>query len=98
MMLLQQVQKDMFRETGRKVGRAVVATICATTLAIPSVAMATEPEGPQPSTAETSEDLNPQAQKHATKAIEHFKMGRSSIRRRSSAGWPSSRRTGGRCT
>ncbi|MCY1008874.1 hypothetical protein OV079_25615 [Nannocystis pusilla] len=74
-MLLLQVQKDMFRETGRKLGRAAVATICATTLAMPSVAMATEPEGPQPSTAETSEELNSQAQKHAAKAIEHFNNG-----------------------
>lgn len=74
-MLLQQVQKDMFRETGRKLGRAAVATICATTLAMPSSAMATEPEGPQPSTAETSEELNSQAQKHAAKAIEHFNNG-----------------------
>lgn len=74
-MLLQQVQKDMFRETGRKVARAAAATVCATTLAMPSVATATEPEGPQPSTAETSEALNPQAQKHAAKAIEHFNNG-----------------------
>lgn len=74
-MLLQQVQKDMFRETGREVARAAVATVCATTLAMPSPAMATEPEGPQPSTAETSEGLNSQAQKHAAKAIEHFNNG-----------------------
>lgn len=74
-MLLQQVQKDMFRETGRKLGRAAVATICATTLTMPATATATEPEGPQPSTAETSEELNSQAQKHAAKAIEHFNNG-----------------------
>ncbi|MCY0987349.1 hypothetical protein OV203_09465 [Nannocystis sp. ILAH1] len=77
--MLLQVLKDMhssfLKETGRKLGRAAVATICATTLAMPSVAMATEPEGPEPSTAQTSEDLNPQAQKHATKAVEHFKNG-----------------------
>lgn len=76
--MLQQVLKDMRsfkKETGRKLARAAVATICATTLAMPSVATATEPEGPQPSTAETSEELNSQAQKHAVKAIEHFKNG-----------------------
>jgi hypothetical protein len=77
--MLLQVLKDMHssfkRETGRKLGRAAVATSCATTLAMPSVATATEPEGPEPSTAQTSEELNPQAQKHATKAIEHFKNG-----------------------
>ncbi len=53
--MLLQVLKDatlfFLKETGRKLGRAAVATICATTLAMPSVAMATEPEGPEPSTA-----------------------------------------------
>ncbi|MDC0720736.1 hypothetical protein [Nannocystis bainbridge] len=65
----------MFEGTGRKLGRAAVAVICAASLATPSVASATEPEGPAPSSAETSEELNAQAQKHAVKAIEHFKNG-----------------------
>jgi len=65
----------MFARTGHKLGRAAVAVACAASLVTPTVARATEPEGPQPSTAETSEDLNPQAQKHATKAIEHFNNG-----------------------
>jgi hypothetical protein len=70
-----QVPRDMFARTGHKLGRGVVAVACAASLVTPTVARATEPEGPQPSTAETSEDLNPQAQKHATKAIEHFNNG-----------------------
>ncbi|WAS96162.1 hypothetical protein [Nannocystis punicea] len=78
--MLLQVPKDMLfmkrEEMGRKLGRAAVAMLCATTLATPSVARATEPEGPEePSTAETSEELNSQAQKHASKAIEHFNNG-----------------------
>ncbi|MDC0675574.1 hypothetical protein [Nannocystis radixulma] len=52
-----------------------MAVACAVSLATPTVARATEPEGPEPSTAETSEELNAQAQKHAVKAIEHFNNG-----------------------
>ncbi|MBZ5712153.1 hypothetical protein [Nannocystis pusilla] len=70
-----QVSKDMFARTGLKIGRAAVAVACAASLATPTLAGATEPEGPEPSTAETSEELNAQAQKHAVKAIEHFNNG-----------------------
>ncbi|MCY1057968.1 hypothetical protein [Nannocystis sp. SCPEA4] len=70
-----QVSKDMFARTGFKIGRAAVAVACAVSLTTPAVARATEPEGPEPSTAETSEELNAQAQKHAVKAIEHFNNG-----------------------
>ncbi|MCY1057967.1 hypothetical protein [Nannocystis sp. SCPEA4] len=42
---------------------------------MPTVVLAGEPEGPEPATAETSEELNSQAQKHATKAVDHFNKG-----------------------
>lgn len=65
----------MFLKTCRRFGRALVAGACAASLALPATARAAEPEGPAPSTAETSEELNPQAQKHAAKAVDHFNKG-----------------------
>ncbi|WP_096331050.1 hypothetical protein [Nannocystis exedens] len=42
---------------------------------MPATVRAAEQEGPGPSTAETSEALNDQAQKHALKAVDHFNKG-----------------------
>lgn len=69
------VASDMSSGTCRRFGRAFVAGACAASLALPATVRAAEPEGPAPSTAETSEDLNPQAQKHAAKAVDQFNRG-----------------------
>jgi tetratricopeptide (TPR) repeat protein len=69
------VGSGMFPETCRRFGRALVAGACAASLALPATVHAAEPEGPAPSTAETSEVLNEQAQKHANKALDHFNKG-----------------------
>lgn len=69
------VVSGMFPGTCRRFGRALVAGVCAASLALPATVRAAEPEGPAPSTAETSEVLNEQAQKHASKAIDHFNNG-----------------------
>lgn len=68
------VLKDRSQGAGR-VARAAIAVICAASLSTPTVAHARAPEGPAPSTAETSEELTPQAEKHAYKALEHFNTG-----------------------
>ncbi|MCY1070855.1 hypothetical protein OV090_39300 [Nannocystis sp. RBIL2] len=65
----------MFSGTCRRFGRALVAGACAASLALPASVRAAEPEGPAPSTAETSDELNDQAQKHATRAVDHFNKG-----------------------
>lgn len=69
------VVSDMFSGTCRRFGRALVAGACAASLALPATVRAAEPEGPAPSTAETSDVLNEQAQKHAFKAVDHFNRG-----------------------
>jgi len=48
----------MSAKTGTRLGRAAVAVACAASLATPTVAQATEPEGPEPSTTEMSEEFN----------------------------------------
>ncbi|MBZ5712152.1 hypothetical protein [Nannocystis pusilla] len=63
----------MFSGTGFRLGRAAVAAACAASLATPAAVRASE--GSEPATAETSEELNSQAQKHASKAVDHFNRG-----------------------
>src|SRR5574338_674506 len=66
--------REMTLETGRKFGRAVVACACAASLTLGGPALAKTPEGPQPP-SEGTEELNDQATKHVTKAVEHFNNG-----------------------
>lgn len=67
---------DMFSGTCHRFGRALVAGACAASLALPATVRAAEPEGPAPSTAETSEALNEQAQRHVAKALDRFNQGK----------------------
>ncbi|MDC0720735.1 hypothetical protein [Nannocystis bainbridge] len=65
----------------RRLGRAAVACACAASLAAPTTVHAreagepAEAEQPEPASAELTEALNPQAQKHAFKAVDHFNKG-----------------------
>lgn len=65
----------MFAGTGFKIGRAAVACVCAATMTVAGPVHAADPGDPPAPSGPPSEDLNPQAEKHVARAVEHFNNG-----------------------